>query len=191
MITMASSPKQEDQHFSTLSMDNLFRRLILRPARFNKFVSKGDQVADLGSGPGYFTLPLAEKIGPNGHIYAVDSDSKVIQALRKKAAESGLGNIRAYATSAVNVPFIMTASIDFVLAWELLCCVAHAGHRAAINEIKRILKPGGKAMLSVDRFFSSYVKKTEWKAILEEFNVKNQSRFPISKDSWALVSKKS
>jgi predicted RNA methylase len=42
-------------------------------------------VADLGCGLGYFTLALAEFVGPEGRVYAVDSDGKAIRALEKKA----------------------------------------------------------------------------------------------------------
>jgi len=35
-------------------------------------------VADLGCGPGYYTLPLAESVGPEGRVYAVDMNEGVI-----------------------------------------------------------------------------------------------------------------
>ena len=50
-----------------------------RAQRFDRYeflrsigVDKGKTVADLGCGPGFFTLPLAELVGPTGQVYAVD-----------------------------------------------------------------------------------------------------------------------
>jgi ubiquinone/menaquinone biosynthesis C-methylase UbiE len=77
-------------------------------------------VADLGCGSGYYTLALAELVGPEGKVYAVDLDNKCIKALEKKADKSGYHNIEAHASSASDVSFIKDRSVDFVLANGLL-----------------------------------------------------------------------
>lgn len=43
--------------------------------------SKGGRWADLGAGEGAFTLALADLIGPEGHIVAVDKDSGALRAI--------------------------------------------------------------------------------------------------------------
>jgi ubiquinone/menaquinone biosynthesis C-methylase UbiE len=84
------------------------------------YVKKGQVVADLGCGPGYYTLVLAKNVGPEGKVYAVDLDKKCIQTLEKKAAKAGYHNIEAHASSAANLSFIKDKSVDFILANGLL-----------------------------------------------------------------------
>jgi precorrin-6B methylase 2 len=61
------------------------------------FVMAGQVAADLGCGPGFHTIALAERLGPGGKVYAVDSDEKAIRAVERKAGERGLRNIDAHA----------------------------------------------------------------------------------------------
>ncbi|MFQ5820969.1 MAG: class I SAM-dependent methyltransferase [Candidatus Heimdallarchaeota archaeon] len=114
------------------------------------YVTKGQVVADLGCGPGFYTLALADCVGSEGKIYAVDFDEKCIQALDKKMEKGGYHNIETHATSASDLSFINDGSVDFVLANGLLCSMTVTDQRkSAVNEIKRILKPSGQAYLSL------------------------------------------
>jgi predicted methyltransferase len=48
-------------------------------------IGAGSAVADVGSGNGYFTFHLAERVGPAGRVYAVDIDEGALKKLREKA----------------------------------------------------------------------------------------------------------
>src|SRR5436853_3110450 len=50
----------------------------------------GSTVADIGAGPGYFTFRMAERVGPQGKVYAVDLDVVTLRDLKKKLADAGL-----------------------------------------------------------------------------------------------------
>ena len=186
---MARSEGKRDKHFPLFTLDTPIRRLFSSPSEFCHYVTKGQVVADLGCGPGYYTLALAECVGPEGKVYAVDSDEKAIGAVEKKAGKRGLGNIEAHASSASDLSFIKDGSVDFVLANGLLCSVAPQYHESAVNEIRRVLKPDGRAYLSVDRSRWSYVDKAEWEKILEGFKVESRGN-PMMSDRWAVVSMK-
>ena len=56
-------------------------------------VAPGMVFIDVGCGDGYFAIPAARRVGPEGKVYAVDSDAAAIQRLREQAAREGLGNI--------------------------------------------------------------------------------------------------
>jgi len=102
------------------SMDPI-RRLFEPPQRLiGPYVRNGQVVADLGCGSGYYTFALAEQVGPEGKVYAVDLDNKCIRALQKKAEKGGYRNIEAHASSASDVSFIKDRSVDFVFANGLL-----------------------------------------------------------------------
>ncbi len=65
--------------------DQVIRSLNLQP---------GDVVADLGSGSGYFTFRLADAVGPDGKVYAVDIDQEMNELIAKRAREEGYDNVR-------------------------------------------------------------------------------------------------
>ena len=49
-------------------------------------------VGEIGAGPGYFTLRLARAVGPSGHVYAVDPEPGVLEALRGRLAQARVHN---------------------------------------------------------------------------------------------------
>jgi len=181
-----------DRRIPTFLTDNFLRRLISPPKkRLSKFVSAGVAVADVGCGPGHFTIPIAELVGPEGKVYAADSDPKSVQVLKGKldGAETRR-RVQAEIASAANLEFVPSASVDFVFANDVLCCMAD--HAGAVAEIKRILKPQGHAYISITRSFRRMdpraVTKEEWKQILNSFNVReNGEGFT---NQWAVVSLK-
>jgi ubiquinone/menaquinone biosynthesis C-methylase UbiE len=56
-------------------------------------IRTGDHVADLGAGGGYFTFRLADAVGADGRVYAVDVDEDMIRYLRRRAAKLGYANV--------------------------------------------------------------------------------------------------
>ncbi len=184
---MAAKKEKQDKHFPAWELDNFFRRLGDKPNRHCSYATKGQVVADLGCGPGYYTLSLAESVGPDGAVYAVDSDEKAIQALEKKVSKHGYHNIEAHATSAHDLSFIKDKSVDFILAEGLLCSMAPRNREAAVTEMKRILKPTGRAYLSaalgkVLGIWSSNIDRADWEKILEGFKIARRGT------DWAVVS---
>jgi ubiquinone/menaquinone biosynthesis C-methylase UbiE len=184
---MTSSKEKRNKHFPLFAHDNPFRRLFSSPNEFYSYVAEGQAVADLGCGPGYYTIALAERVGPEGRVYAVDLDEQAVRELEKAADKLGFHNIEAHASSASDLSFIKDGSVDFVLANGLLCSMAD--HRqSAVNEIRRILKPRGQAYLSLGSPPPlGFVGRAEWEKILDGFSVKRRGGFL---QKWALVSKK-
>jgi ubiquinone/menaquinone biosynthesis C-methylase UbiE len=167
---------------------NPIRRLFESPqSLISPHVTNGQVVADLGCASGYYTFALAKSVGPEGKVYAVDLDEKCIRAIEKKMEKEDYHNIEAHASSAANLSFIKDISVDFVLANGLLCSMAD--HRQdAVNEIKRILKSGGRAYLSLG--FPpplGFMNRAEWEKILEGFRVERRGG---SVQKWAVVSLK-
>ncbi len=80
------------------------------------FVKKGQVVVDLGCATGYYALALADSVGPEGKVYAVDKNKKSIRALEKKVDKGGYRNIEPHASSAADLSFIKDKSVDFVFA---------------------------------------------------------------------------
>ncbi len=184
---MIGEEQKRDKHFPTFFLDNFIRKVFDKPDKLDADVAPGEVVADLGCGPGYFTFAIADKVGTGGRVYAVDSDEHAVKAVAKKAAKRHYQNVDPHTASAGRLDFIEDASVDFVLADGLLCCVAPREHRAAVSEIKRILKPNGKAYLVTARGKISYVDDAEWENILAEFRVIERNNEPYHGMRWAMV----
>jgi len=188
----APERKQKDRHFPNIAFDFPFRKLIDSPEKFNLYVSPGQIVADLGCGPGFYTCALAERVGPEGRVYAVDTSEKAIRALEKKVIKKGLRNIVYSVTSAADLSFIPDRSVDFVLASGLLCFVDPLDREKVINEIKRILKVSGKAHFDLTKGFPGFVMDEEtWENILSGFTVEERYMEVFNYVYNALVSLKS
>jgi ubiquinone/menaquinone biosynthesis C-methylase UbiE len=189
---MSTNHGKQDKHFPLSVHGNPIRRLFSSPSEFCSYVNRGQVVADLGCGPGYYTIALAESVGSEGKIYAVDSDEKAVRAVQNKANKQGLHNIEVHTSSASNLSFIKKESVNFILANGLLCSMAPQQHESTVSEMLRILKPTGSAYISAAKGFYSYVSRTEWERILEQFKVNQRGGdglFAMA-DRWALVSQR-
>ncbi len=149
------------------------------------YIQKGQVVVDLGCGWGQYSFALADLVGEDGLVYAVDLGKKCIDSIQKKIGKEGRGNIKAYVSSAAELGFIGDRSIDFVFSNGLLCSMAYY-RQLAVNEIKRILKMSGKAYLSLGMAPPfGYVDQAEWENIMQGFTVEQGGSF---KEMWAIVS---
>jgi ubiquinone/menaquinone biosynthesis C-methylase UbiE len=166
-------------------LDNLAHLFEHPISLIEPYIQKGQTVADLGCGWGKYSFALADLVGAQGMVFAVDLGKKCIDSIQKKITKQGRINIKAYASSAAELGFIADRSIDFVLANGLLCSMAY-GRRLAVNEIKRILKRSGKAYLSLGMVPPfGYVNQAEWESIMEGFTVERGGSF---KEMRAIVS---
>ena len=59
-------------------------------------IGPGQTVMDVGCGPGYASLDLADLVGPSGRIVAIDKSERFLGALDARCGERHLGNISPY-----------------------------------------------------------------------------------------------
>jgi ubiquinone/menaquinone biosynthesis C-methylase UbiE len=57
-------------------------------------IAEGSTVADLGAGAGWFTVRLAQRVGPNGKVYAEDVQKPMIEAINRRVARAQLENVK-------------------------------------------------------------------------------------------------
>ncbi len=57
-------------------------------------VSRGMIVGEAGAGDGYFTLPMAARVGPSGLVYANDISRRALSSLEEHARRQGVANVR-------------------------------------------------------------------------------------------------
>ncbi len=104
-----------------------------------------DMVAcDLGCGSGGWVVPLT-RILSKGKVYAVDILREPLSALEEKLRQERLFNVSIMLADAEKGVKIMEDSIDFVLLTNILFQAKEKNR--ILEEVKRILRPGGKALV--------------------------------------------
>jgi SAM-dependent methyltransferase len=108
-------------------------------------------VLEPGPGMGFFTLELARLAGPAGAVVAVDIQPRMLEGLRRRAAQAGLASridARLAPSGSLGVDDL-AGKVDFVLAFAMV----HEMPDQALffREASAVLKPGGRLLLSEPR----------------------------------------
>lgn len=104
----------------------------------------GMRVADIGCGPGYASLDLAEAVGPQGHVIGVDQSRTFLKVLRERAQGQGLSNVETIETDLAGLD-LPGNSLDMIYVRWVLSFVAEP--EAALVRMVKALKPGGAIVL--------------------------------------------
>jgi ubiquinone/menaquinone biosynthesis C-methylase UbiE len=75
---------------------------------------RGQTVAEIGTGPGFWTLRLARMVRPSGHVYAVDPEPAMLETLRERLEKARVTNVTPVLGSAAD-PRLPTGQCDLVL----------------------------------------------------------------------------
>jgi ubiquinone/menaquinone biosynthesis C-methylase UbiE len=111
-------------------------------------VAPGMVVGEAGAGDGYFTLPMARRVGPAGAVYANDISRRQLDSLAANARRDGLTNVHVV-EGAVDDPLFPRKDLELVV-------VVHAFHDFSqpvewLVNLKKYLRPGGVvAIVDVD-----------------------------------------
>ncbi|MHB0876313.1 MAG: class I SAM-dependent methyltransferase [Anaerolineae bacterium] len=101
-------------------------------------VAIGQTALDLGSGPGFWTLPLAEIVGESGLVWALDSSDEMLAVLAGREPPAQVRLLRAD-LPAIPLP---EASVDFV--WAAFVFHEVAPPEALAAEARRVLRREGR-----------------------------------------------
>ena len=118
-----------------------FKRRLVKEAH----IEKNHQVLDLGCGTGTLTI-LIKKTHPEAEVVGIDGDSRVLEIAQAKVARAGL-RIKLEQGMAFELPYCDN-SFDRVLSSLLLHHLAQENKIKTLNEVFRVLRPGGELLLA-------------------------------------------
>lgn len=122
----------------------------------------GETVLDLGSGGGIDCFLAAPQVGPHGRVIGVDMTPEMLARARANAAKAGHANVEFREGRLESLP-VEDASIDAVTS---NCVINLVPDKAAVfREVARVLKPGGRLVISdiiLDGSLPEAVEKDVW-----------------------------
>ena len=125
------------------------RKLVHRPENILKpYINEGMTVLEVGSGMGFFTLPMARLVGESGHVVCVDLQERMIRAVKKRAVKAGLINrieLRVCTPTSLCIDDL-AEKVDFALLFAVVHEVPDA--KQFLSEIQRSLRKGGMLLFS-------------------------------------------
>lgn len=119
-------------------------------------LEKGMKVAEIGIGPGWFVVRVAEQIGSNGIVYGTDIDPARLEALRSRLPHIGPGQVELRLcrdgrdTALDDLP---AGHVDLILMIDSLCFDAEyprASNVEYLGRFLRVLRPGGRLVHHMD-----------------------------------------
>jgi SAM-dependent methyltransferase len=126
-----------------LMHDNPILPLVRNPHKLLKAarLEQGHKVLEVGCGPGFFTIPAAEIVGNEGHVYAVDVHPLAIKRVKQKIERQGIANVEPLLANASDTG-LPDGIIDLAFVFGLRYIAG--GLNSVLSEVHRVLKPQGR-----------------------------------------------
>ena len=124
-------------------------------------IRPGQTVADIGAGSGYYTVRLAEAVGPTGRVFATDIQPGMLALIRKRTdGLSGTGGRVELVLGTPTESKLPDGAIDMALMLDVYHELAHP--QVFLRSVRRALKDTGRLVLIEFR------KESAWVPIREE-----------------------
>lgn len=107
----------------------------------------GMQVADLGCGSGYFSIPASRVVGSKGRVFSIDVQRSVLEQVRKQAQLLNINNLETVWSDLeiTGATKISPQSLDMVFLVNTLFQIKDK--TAALSEARRLVRPGGLLLI--------------------------------------------
>jgi SAM-dependent methyltransferase len=118
----------------------------------------GERALEVGPGTGYYTLVVAEGVGPTGTVDVLDVRQSFVDHTRSSAARRGLSNVVGTQGDAGSLPF-PDGSFDAAYLVGVLGEIPDP--KTALRELRRVLKPSGRLVVG-EIFFDPDFSRFGW-----------------------------
>lgn len=130
-------------------IDNPLRRLLHDPQKIlSPYIRSGMTVLDVGCGMGWFSLALAQLVGDQGRVVAVDLQRKMLDTLRRRAERATVAH-RIQTHRCEQNQLGIHIQVDFALAFAMVHEVPD--QERLLREIRDCLQPGGLLLVAEPR----------------------------------------
>ncbi len=126
-------------HHASVVRTHAWRTVENSAAYLVPFLAEGQQILDIGSGPGTISIDLAKRVRP-GTVIGIDESAEIVQQASGLAASAAIENVTFRVGDAYVLDF-PDATFDVVHAHQVVQHLARPVD--ALREFRRVLKPGG------------------------------------------------
>ena len=167
------------------------RRLYQNPDKIlGPYIKAGMMVLDVGCAMGFFALPLARMVGPEGKVLCVDVQVKMLRALHKRALKTGvadrivtrLGNRTSLGLNDFD------QRIDFALAFAVVHEVPDIF--TFFGEISKVMKSGSRCLVAEPKGRVSAEEFEATLSIAKEQGLRVVNRPGVARSRAALLEKR-
>ena len=174
---------ERPERIAELKIDEILGKLRLTP---------GAVVADLGAGPGVFTLPLAKAVSPGGKVYAVEIDQEFLDHIKRKTQDQNVTNT-VTVLGKYSDPNLPAKDVDLAFFHDVL---HHVEDRAGyLKNLAQYVKPSGRiAVVELDPVKGSHrddpklrLTKEQVAGWMADAGFKPVEEFNLFDDKWFVV----
>jgi ubiquinone/menaquinone biosynthesis C-methylase UbiE len=170
------------------SLDNKIRRWIQNPRKIlTPYVKEGMTVLDIGCGPGFFSMELAELVGDTGKVIAADLQQGMLQKLHDKIKGTALeGRMKLEKCEKDNIN--VSEAVDFILTFYMVHEVPDKN--TFFKQLNKVLKDQGQYLLVEPKLF--HVSQKEFQSTITLARNNGFESFPGPKllASWSAILRK-
>ena len=145
-----------DEELDRLGLQHRVWKPRMIEAWTNGGITEGSRVVDLGCGPGFATIDLAEMVGPSGVVMGVERSSRFLDFARSACQKRGFQNVQLLEAD-------LSGTIEFSQKFDAVWCRWVACFLPDLNplmdHLRGALKPGGTAI------FHEYVNYATWQTV--------------------------
>jgi ubiquinone/menaquinone biosynthesis C-methylase UbiE len=145
----------------------------------SSYIKEGWTILDVGPGMGYFSIPMAQLVGPSGKVIAADLQKHMLDAIYRRAVRVGVQDrIILHQTQGDDLG--VTQTIDFCLAFWMVHEVRN--RRRLLSQIASILKYDGTFLVAEPKVHVSKVNFNATLSLAQEvgFQVVDQPKIFLS-----------
>lgn len=159
---MSAHPEQDyvlgthDEEIARLGLQHRVWRPTVLDCWRRAGITVGSKVLDVGCGPGFATVDLAEVVGPTGDVVAVERSARFAQFARTAFADRGLAHVRLHELDLMTDPL---PGKGFDAAWCRWVTSFVSSPAVLVEKVASALRVGGRVV------FHEYVDYASWRLV--------------------------